>query len=266
MMDWHSLLAIASGVPIGFQLGMTGTGGALLAVPVLVYVVGVTVQEAAAMSLVVIAVSSLFGTWEYGRAGQVRGKATVAFTWTGILGAWVGAYGHHLIPREILLIAFGLLLLLSRWLIMRQTRMLPRTESKGTCADHFRGRCWIKAAGIGLAVGVLNGIFGVGGGFMIVAALVLTLGFPTRLAVGTSLSIIAPIALAGIVGHLEFGVFDAWLTGLVLLGSIVGMLLGAQFGQRVSPEVVNRVAASMTVSIALALILFSTAKLGGLSW
>src|SRR5262249_43400446 len=119
--------------------------------------------------------------------------------------------------------------------------------------------------GIGLAVGILNGFFGVGGGFMIVAALVLTLGFPTRLAIGTSLSIIAPIAVAGIVGRLEFGVFNAQLTGLVLLGSITGMLVGAKFGQLASPRVINRVTASTTVSIALALILFNTARLTGLS-
>jgi uncharacterized membrane protein YfcA len=113
-------------------------------------------------------------------------------------------------------------------------------------------------------VGVLNGFFGVGGGFMIVAALVLTLGFPPRLAIGTSLSIIAPIAIAGIVGHLEFGVLDKQLTGLVLLGSIAGMLLGARVGQFAPPTVMNRVTASITVSIALALILLNTAKLAGL--
>ena len=262
-MGWQSLLAIASGVPIGFQLGMTGTGGALLAVPLLVYVVGVSIQEAAAMSLVVVATSSLFGTWEYGRAGQVKVKATVAFTWTGMLGAWGGAYGQHLIPKEILLIAFGFLLLLARWLVIRQATLLSRAEGKSACAEHFPGTCWLKAAGIGFAVGVLNGFFGVGGGFMIVAALVLTLGFPTRLAIGTSLSIIAPIAIVGIVGHLEFGVLDKQLTGLVLLGGLVGMIFGARFGQLASPTIMNRVTASMTVGIALALIVFNVSKLVG---
>src|SRR5215469_2550258 len=195
VMDWQSLLAIASGVPIGFQLGLTGTGGALLAVPLLVYVVGLTVQEAAAVSLVVVAVSTLFGTWEYARAGQVIGKATLAFTWTGMVGAWGGAYGHHVIPKEILLVAFGFLLLFARWLLIRQAKILARTESQRACAKRFPGMCWLKAAGIGLVVGVVNGFFGVGGGFLIVTALVVTLGFPTRLAIGTSLSIIAPIAL-----------------------------------------------------------------------
>lgn len=263
-MGWESILAIASGIPIGFQLGMTGTGGALLAVPLLVYVVGVTVQEAAAMSLVVVAASSLYGTWEYSRAGQVQVKATLAFMWTGMLGAWGGAYGHHLISKEILLIAFGFLLLLSRWLIVRQTKIQSRTQATSACAKHFPVRCWPKAAGVGLAVGLLNGFFGLGGGFMIVAALVLILGFPNRLAIGTSLSIIAPIAIAGIVGHLEFGVLDKMLTGLVLVGSIAGMVLGNRFGEFAPPTVRNRVTASITVSIALALILFNTAKLAGL--
>jgi uncharacterized protein len=110
-MDGQSLLAIASGVPIGFQLGLTGTGGALLAVPLLVYVVGVTVQEAAAMSLVVVAASSFYGSYEYARTGHVNGKATLAFIWTGMVGAWAGAYGHYVIPKEMLLVAFGFLLL-----------------------------------------------------------------------------------------------------------------------------------------------------------
>lgn len=263
-MGWQSLLAIAVGVPIGFQLGMTGAGGALLAVPLLVYVVGVTVQEAAAMSLVVVAASSIFGTWQYGRVGQVKVKATLAFTWTGMLGAWGGVYGQHLIPKEILLLAFGFLLLFARWLILRQATLLLRMEPKSACAEHFPGTCWLKAAGVGFAVGVLNGFFGVGGGFMIVAALVLTLGFPPRLAIGTSLSIIAPIAIVGIVGHLEFGVLDTQITGLVLLGSIAGMVLGARFGQIAPPTIMNRVTASITISIALALILLNSAKLVGL--
>src|SRR5690349_9130303 len=103
MIPVQHLLALATGIPIGFQLGMTGTGGALLAVPLLVYVVGVSVQEAAAISLVVVAVASLFGTWEYGRRGEVKGKATLAFSWTGIAGAWLGAYGNHVVSKEILL-------------------------------------------------------------------------------------------------------------------------------------------------------------------
>jgi len=264
MIPVQHLLAIAAGVPIGFQLGMTGTGGALLAVPLLVYVVGATVQAAAGISLVVVAVSSLFGTWEYGRRGEVKGKATLAFSWTGILGAWLGAYGNHVIPKEIILIAFGAMLLLARWLIVRQRHLTHHSEASSHCAEHFPGSCWLKAASIGLAVGVINGLFGVGGGFLIVAALILTLDFPTRLAIGTSLSIITIIAVAGIAAHAEFGAIDVKLTVFVIVGSIAGMLLGARFDHFATPKVISRVTASITAAIAFALIVVNGAKLMGL--
>ena len=264
MIPLQHLLALAAGIPIGFQLGMTGTGGALLAVPLLVYVVGMTVQEAAAISLVVVAVSSLFGAWDYGRLGEVKGKATLAFSWTGIVGAWLGAYGNRFLPKEVFLISFGVMLLLARWLIVRQRHLQHQSEQRSRCAEHFPGSCWLKAAAIGLGVGIINGLFGVGGGFLIVAALVLTLDFPTRLAIGTSLSIIAIIAVAGIAAHAEFGAIDSELSFLVIVGSIAGMVLGARFDHIATPKVISRVTASITAVIALALIVVNGAKLMGL--
>ncbi|HEU4685460.1 MAG TPA: sulfite exporter TauE/SafE family protein [Nitrospira sp.] len=263
MTAWQPILTVASGVPIGLQLGMTGTGGALLAVPLLVYIAGMTVQEAAAMSLVVVAASSLFGTWTFARAGEVNGRATLAFSWTGMIGAWVGAYGHHVIRKEILLIGFGCLLLLARWLVARQTALLKREPVSGSCPERFSTLCWIKASGMGLGIGLLNGFFGVGGGFMIVAALVLTLGFPSRLAIGTSLSIITIIATTGVAGHLEFGVLDKRAASLVVLGSLIGMTAGTKIGHVASPSLVGLLTGVVTVSIALALILFNAAKLAG---
>lgn len=255
------LLAVAAGIPIGFQLGMTGTGGALFAVPLLIYVVGVTVQQAAAISLVVVAVSSLFGACNYGRRAEVKSKATLAFSWTGIVGAWLGAYGNHLIPKEIFLVAFRVLLLVARWLIVRQRHLPDHSERKSQCAEVFPGRCWLKAAAIGLGVGLINGLFGVGRGFLIVAALVLTLDFPARLAVATSLSIIAIIATAGIAAHAEFGAIDSKLTFFIIVGSIAGMLFGARFEHFATPKVLSRVTAWITVLIAFALIGFNGAKL-----
>ena len=107
-MIWQAPLAVLSGVPIGLQLGVTGTGGSLLAIPLLVYVVGATPQEAVAMSLVIVAASTVLGVWEYGRVGQVKVKAALAFSWTGVIGSWAGAYGHRLVRGEVLLVLFGL--------------------------------------------------------------------------------------------------------------------------------------------------------------
>ncbi len=262
-MIWQTPLAVLSGVPIGFQLGATGAGGALLAVPLLVYVVGTTVQEAAAISLVIVAASALLGIWEYGKAGLVNAKAVLAFSWTGMLGAWGGAYGHHLIRKEALLLLFGFLLLFARALMMRQRKLLADAASEDSCAVRFPRTCWLKVAGIGLVIGVLNGVFGVGGGFMIVPALALILKFPSRLAIGTSLSIIALISLGGIVGHLQFGHLNGRLTALVFLGSAASILLGARLGNLLSPQAMSRAVASVTVSLALWLILFNSAKLLG---
>jgi uncharacterized protein len=80
--------AIAAGVPIGLQLGLTGTGGAILGLPLMIYIVGVSVQQAAAMSLIIVAISSLVGAWEYNREGFVKIKAAAVFGWAGMLGAW----------------------------------------------------------------------------------------------------------------------------------------------------------------------------------
>ena len=256
-------LAVLSGVPIGLQLGATGTGGAILAVPMMVYIAGIPVQQAAAMSLVIVAGSALFGAWDYGRAGFVKGKAALAFSWTGILGSWIGAYGNSLVQREMLLILFGLMLLLSRAVVMRYGRMLAGEQQAEYCGVHFPRTCWIKVAGLGLGVGALNGFFGVGGGFMIVPALILILGFPSRVAVGTSLTIIALISVGGILGHLQFGKVDAPLTGLVILGSATGMFVGMRLGTIVSPIALSRVTASITVGVALSLIVVNTAKILG---
>lgn len=262
-MSWQAPLAVLSGVPIGLQLGATGTGGALLAIPLLVYVVGMSAQEAAAMSLVIVAASTALGVWEYGRAGHVKVKAALAFSWTGAIGSWAGAYGHRLVRGEVLLVLFGLLMLGARWLMMRQGARSGAEAWEASCADRFPRTCWIKVAGVGLGIGAVNGVFGVGGGFMIVPALVLILAFPQRQAVGTSLLIIAMISLGGIAGHLQFGHLNGRLTGLVLVGSAADMLLGARLPALVPSRVMSRAVASVTVSIALTLIVVNAAKLLG---
>lgn len=262
-MTGQAILSIIAGLPIGLQLGATGTGGAILAVPALVYVAGIQPKEAAAMSLIIVAASAWLGVWEYGRLGLVRPKATAAFSGTGIGGSWLGAYGHQLVRGEMLLILFGLLLLLARYLMARHAVLPREVEPESSCAIHFPRTCWLKLAGLGLVVGMLNGFFGVGGGFMIVPALALFAGFTQRQAVGTSLSIIALISLGGIARHLEVGALDGALTALVILGSAAGMLLGTRLGHRVSPKTMSRIAASVTISLAAWLILFNTVKLLG---
>lgn len=257
------ILALLAGLPVGMQLGLTGAGGAIVAVPLLVYVAGVPVQQAVAMSLVIVAAASLVGVWEYGRAGEVRGRAVLAFAPTGLLGSWAGASAHHWVRGEVLLVLFGVLLLLARALMMRQGRRPAVAEGRESCAVAFPRTCWLKIAAIGLVVGVLSGFFGVGGGFMIVPALVLILKFPQRVAIGTSLSVIAVIALGGVAAHLQLGQLDPRVTALVAAGGLAGLLAASRLGRVASPSAVGRVTAAVTVSLALWLILVNGFKLLG---
>ncbi|MCC7471940.1 sulfite exporter TauE/SafE family protein [Candidatus Nomurabacteria bacterium] len=257
----QALRAVLSGIPIGLQLGATGTGGAILGMPLMVYIAGMSMQQAAAMSLMIVATSSLVGAWEYGRRGLVKTKAAAAFSWTGMVGSWGGAFGHRLIREEVLLVLFGLLLLLVRGIMARQQRPAVECDDEESCATRFPRTCWVKVGAIGLAVGTVNGLFGVGGGFMVVPALILVLKFPARAAIGTSLMIIALISLGGVVGHLQFGHLDWNLLAYVLLGSVTGMLLGVRAGSWLPPAVMGRVTASVTISIALILIVVNASKL-----
>src|SRR5574340_8351 len=257
----QALRSVMAGVPIGLQLGATGTGGAILGVPMMVYIAGIPVQQAAAMSLMIVAASSLLGAWEYGRRGLVKTKAAAAFSWTGMIGSWGGAFGHRLVRDEVLLLLFGFLLLLTRTLVMRQRTRSADTEREEHCATRFPRTCWLKVGGRGLVVGAMNGLFGVGGGFMVVPALIVILRFPVRSAVGTSLTIIALISIGGVVGHLQFGQVDWPLTAFVLLGSVAGMFLGVRLGAWLPPAAMSRITASITMTIGVSLIVVNLAKL-----
>ena len=259
----QALRSLLAGVPIGLQLGATGTGGAILGLPLMVYLAGIPMQQAAAMSLIIVATSSLLGAWESGRQGQVKATAALAFSWTGAIGSWAGGFGHRLVREEILLVLFGLLLLLVRGAMTRYRQMPSGPDEEESCATRFPRTCWLKVGGIGLAVGTMNGLFGVGGGFMVVPALILILGFPARLAIGTSLSIIACISIGGVVGHLQFGRINWPLTAWVLAGSLAGMLLGVRVGTWLSPTTMGRITAFITVSIAVSMIVVNLVKLWG---
>ena len=227
-MEFHYLLGLLSGGLVGLLLGATGGGGSLVAIPLLVYVVGVPVQNATAMSLIVVGYSALFGAWQESRQQRVHLRSAALFSLTGMIGAWVGAQGHQLVPEALVLFLFGnLLLFISVWTFWKNYEGEQNDIPTG-CAKEFSGRCALKALAFGWGVGLLTGFFGVGGGFLIVPALMFLMGFPIRLAIGTSLLIIALISIGGVIGHLKVAHLDVVLTGLVLLGSLLGLLFGAQ--------------------------------------
>ena len=227
-MDFHYLLGLLSGGLVGLMLGATGGGGALVAIPLLVYVVGVPVQNATAMSLIVVGGSSLFGAWKESRQQRVHLVSALLFSLTGMMGAWVGAHGHQFVSEALVLFLFGnLLLFISVWTFWKNYEGEHNDIPSG-CAKEFSGRCAVKALAFGWGIGLLTGFLGVGGGFLIVPALMFLMGFPIRLAIGTSLLIIALISIGGVIGHLKVAYLDVVLTGFVLIGSLLGFLFGSQ--------------------------------------
>lgn len=260
-MDFSALLAVAAGALIGLILGATGGGGSLLAIPLLVYGVGLEARAAAAMSLMVVAGAALVGVYQRRAAGTIKVRAALVFSGVGAVGAWAGAFGHRFVRNETVLLLFGALMLAAVWQMWRRDGELPESAPHDSCAERFPRSCWIKVSMVGLLAGLLTGFFGVGGGFIIVPALMIVLGFPVRPAVGTSLLIVALISVGGILGHLQAGQVNWLLTGLLLLGGVFGMSGGSRLAQRLPPLVLTRSVALVALAVAIVLILHNGLKL-----
>jgi uncharacterized membrane protein YfcA len=253
-MDLNWLLALLSGGLVGLMLGATGGGGSLVAIPLLVYVVGIPVQHASAMSLIVVGYSALFGAWQENRQKRVHVPAALVFSVTGMLGAWIGAHGHQLVPETLVLFLFGnLLLCISAWTFWHKHEEHVQDDPTG-CAKTFSWKCVYKALAIGWGVGLLTGFFGVGGGFLIVPALMVLMKFPIRLAIGTSFLIIALISIGGVIGHLNVAHLDVILTGLVLIGSLLGLVFGSQVSQKIPTHRLRRGMAILIGGIGILLV------------
>ena len=181
------VLSLALAVLIGVTLGALGGGGSVLTLPIFVFVAGIPAQEAVAMSMVVVGGTSLFGAVLHWRNGNFHAKAALLFAATGVAGAFGGSFLTHMVSQRVLLGIFAVLMLVTGIAMIRK-----RVEK----SDERRCRIW-PCLMIGATVGVLTGFLGVGGGFLIVPALVLFAGIETKAAVGSSLAIIALNSVGG---------------------------------------------------------------------
>ncbi|MET4431579.1 sulfite exporter TauE/SafE family protein [Mycolicibacterium sp. 624] len=193
-------LALVFGGFIGVLLGLLGGGGSILAVPALVYAVGLDMEQAIPVSLIVIGLASAVGALPKIRARQVEWRLAGIFAAAGIPATFAGAaIGSHL-PQSALLLGFAAMM------VIAGIRMLSGSERTGTACKSSEGinwrRCIPRSIPAGFAVGLLTGLFGVGGGFLIIPALVLMLGVTMPIAVGTSLLIIVANSAAGVISHL----------------------------------------------------------------
>lgn len=240
-----ALLALPFGLAVGLLLGLVGGGGSILAVPVLVYVLGQPVKAATTESLLIIGTAALVGAAAYARSGRVQIRTGLAFGAAGAAGAIAGTALNRLVSDRALLLAFVPLLLAAAAAMLRRPPDLPEPGRKLSL---------VRVAPTGLATGVLTGFFGVGGGFVIVPALVLLLGLPITLAVGTSLLVIALTSGAALASHLASGSID-WTIAVAFTGAaIAGALAGRRLGATVSAERLGHLFALLLVAIAVFLV------------
>jgi uncharacterized membrane protein YfcA len=207
---------------VGFSLGLTGGGGAVFAVPLLVYGLAVDPRAAVSISLATVGATALAGFIQRARHGLVEFPTGLVFAAAGMLTAPVGVWLSRRVPETALLLGLGALMLVIA--VRTWFRALER-DLPPECGPLSEGAG--PACRLGLAIGVLTGLFGVGGGFLIVPALVGFGGLDMQRAIGTSLFVTTLISLAGISSHLVGGGFTTSQIGaFFLLGSLAGMWVG----------------------------------------
>jgi uncharacterized membrane protein YfcA len=246
----HAVIAgVGLGLLVGVLLGFFGGGGSILAVPALVYGAAVPLAEAVPMSLLVVGVSSVTALLPRLRHGQIAWGVAAVFGAAGAAAAFAGAAVNRLLDPRIVLVGFAALMVAAAVRMLRE-----QTSAGGDCAlpgggVNWRG-CLPKAIGSGLVVGFLTGLFGVGGGFLIIPALVLLLGLPMTTAVGTSLVVIVVNAAAGFAAHADDTTLDYTLTTAFTLAAIAGSLAAARLATRLPADRLRRGFAYLVFAVA----------------
>jgi hypothetical protein len=259
------LLTSLFGVLVGFSLGLTGGGGAIFAVPLLVYGLSVPAREAVGVSLLTVGSTALVGFVQRARRGMVEFPTGLLFAVAGMIGAPVGTWLANRIPEAVLLGLFAMLMLViaarmwrkavdsaARLLVIVDDNAGPRCRRDPEGKLRLTSQCAMLLGLVGLGTGVLSGLFGVGGGFIIVPALVMYSGMGMQRAIGTSLLVITLISASGTASHLLAGKNLSLATaGLFSAGSIAGLFAGSWLAQRLTGPALQKVFAAAIVVVAM---------------
>lgn len=227
-------LGAALALLVGLVLGLLGGGGSVLTVPILVYALHVPVKPAIAMSLVVVGLVAMIGFLSHLRQRTVATRVALVFGPFAVIAAYVGARIAQHVPAQIQLALFGIIGFAGSVLMLRGG-FKRRAADVAAYEFNANTRTLALLAMEGLGVGFLTGLIGIGGGFLIVPALVLVAKLPMQLAVGTSLLVIMMNALSGFAGYLGHVTIDwtlvAWFTSVAGVGSVIGTLLSKRVPQ-----------------------------------
>lgn len=268
------LLAVLFGGIVGFALGLTGGGGGVFAVPLLVFGLGAEPREAVGISLAAVGGTAISGALPRLLRHEIELRTGLLFAVSGMFGAPIGAYLSRFVPGNVLLTLFALLMFAVAYRMWQKAKCpevvvtAPHCEldsDRATCQRDEDGtliltsRCARLLVLVGIATGLLSGMFGVGGGFVIVPALVLFSGMAIHRAIATSLFVIVLISLSGFASHLVGGSdFDWGLTAQFLVGGFAGMGLGSMLARKLKGPTLQIIFATAVALVAVFVIAKST--------
>lgn len=259
----RALLASPLGFLIGLSLGALGGGGSILAVPALVYAAGQSPKHATTTSLVLVAFTAVIGMIPHWRAGRVRFVAGSIFGLAGIGGSLLGSHWNKAADPDALLLAFSGLMLIAAYAMWRRLKKAPApaARSVGAAAADVPAAAAsttgvdastaVKVVVAGTLVGLLTGFFGVGGGFVIVPALVLALGFTMSEAVGTSLLVITINSAVALATRLQSGSIEWGTVVPFTIVSLVGVVVGSRLASTRDSSSLQRWFVGLLVAVAI---------------
>lgn len=269
-MNLRVLLVSPLGFLIGLSLGTLGGGGSILAVPALVFAAGMDPKQATASSLVLVGVAAAFGLIPHIRGGRVKVGLGIAFGLAGIPGSLVGSALNKQMNADLLLLGFSVLVLVAAWRMVTgcpsctkvgEERVLaeaagspvagPGVGTSLSVLERVDVRRMLAIVAAGTGVGFLTGLFGVGGGFVIVPALTLLLFLPMPLAIGTSLLVIAINSAVALSTRLATTTIDWGATLPFTLAAVAGVLTGGRLAGKLDSQKLTRWFAALLVAVAV---------------
>lgn len=255
------VLALLSGGIVGFTLGLLGGGGSILAVPLLLYVVGLhDAHVVIGSTALAVSVNAYMNLLAHARAKHVWWKPAIGFSIPGIVGAYGGSVVGKLVPDKQLLFLFSILMIVIAVWMLRPKR---KTGSDGEFTKTNIRWTWIVATG--LTVGFLSGFFGIGGGFLIVPGLIFSTGMPMIMAIGSSLFSVGTFGLTTAVSYALSGLVNWWVVLLYVAGGAVGGVFGTFAATKLSGKrkALNYVFSTIIIIVAVYMLIINVRSLHG---
>jgi uncharacterized protein len=244
----QSLLGLASGMLVGFSLGLVGGGGSILAVPLMVYVVGVPdAHLAIGTSAIAVATNAAVNLSNHARGGTVVWSCALVFAAAGVAGAFAGSLLGKMLDGQKLLALFALVMLVIAMLMLKTRSRIGEPDVKMSMVN------LPAILGLGLATGTLSGFFGIGGGFLIVPALMLATGMSIMNAVSSSLVAVTAFGMTTALSYAWSGLVSWGLACLFIAGGVAGGLAGTRAARHLSARrgALNIVFAAVIIAVAL---------------